>query len=232
MSGENTTVSAPIRDMAGSDVGLYEFDGSELSDRITKQLLHDVVVMYEANRRQGTFRTKTRGEVAGNKKKMFRQKGTGNARMGTKRSPVRVGGGHAFAKRPRDFSYRLPRKAVRRATRMALLSKFQDNEAIVLSELQLAQPRTKPVAEMLKNLGVADRSVLLVISDYDSTIWRSARNIPNLMVSPLRELNAYSLLHQKYLVITQEAIDLARAGKLSSGEQSAAEENEVVASAG
>lgn len=213
---DEATVSAPIRSITGADGGTYEFDGSELADRISKQLLHDVVVMYEANRRQGTFRTKNRGEVSGNKKKMFRQKGTGNARMGTKRSPIRVGGGHAFAKRPRDFSYRLPRKAVRLATRMAMLSKFQDGQAIVLSELQLTEPRTRPVADMLKNLGIGDQSTLLVIADYDITIWQSARNIPNLWVAPLKELNAYSLLHQRNLVITKEAIDLARAGQLGS----------------
>ena len=212
---EEMKVSAPVFDASGSESGVYEFNGAELANRISKQLLHDVVVMYEANQRQGSSRTKTRAEVAGNKKKMFRQKGTGNARMGTKRSPIRVGGGHAFAKRPRDFSYRLPRKAVRLATRMAMLSKFQDGEAIVLSGLQLAEPRTKPVVEMLGKIGVGAGSALLVIPDYDVNIWRSGRNIPNLWISPLKDVNAYSLLHQKHLVITQEAIDLARSGKLA-----------------
>lgn len=215
---DNTLVSAPLRDMSGSELGAYEFDGSELADRISKQLLHDAVVMYEANRRQGTFRTKTRGEVAGNKKKMFRQKGTGNARMGTKRSPIRVGGGHTFAKRPRDFSYRLPKKALRLATRMALLSKFQDGEAIVLNDLQLSEVKTKPVAQMLRSLGVDGSTALLVIPEYDLNVWRSARNIEGLWVSPLKELNAYSLLHQRHLVITQAAIDLARQGQLASEE--------------
>ncbi|TWT57104.1 50S ribosomal protein L4 [Thalassoglobus neptunius] len=218
---EQNQVSAPVRDMSGGDLGVYEFDGADLADRISKQLLHDVVVMYEANRRQGTFRTKTRGEVSGNKKKMFRQKGTGNARMGTKRSPIRVGGGHAFAKRPRDFSYRLPKKAVRLATRMALLSKFQDSEATVVSGFQVESPRTKPIADMLRSLGVADSTVLLVIPEYNVDVWKSARNIPNLWVAPLKEMNAYSLLHQKKLVITQEAIDLAREGRLAPVESEA-----------
>lgn len=211
---ESTRVSAPLRSQTGAELGQYEFDGTELADRISKQLLHDVVVMYEANRRQGTFKTKNRGEVAGNKKKMFRQKGTGNARMGTKRSPVRVGGGHTFAKVPRDFSYRLPKKAVRLATRMALLSKFQDGEATVLDNLVLAQPKTREVSAILNNLGLSDSSVLLVIPEYNIEIWRAARNIPNLWVAPLRDLNAYGLLHQRNLVITQEAADLIRTGKL------------------
>lgn len=207
-----TMVSAPVRTMSGAESGVYEFDGADLANRISKQLLHDVVVMYEANRRQGSVKTKTRGEVAGNKKKLFRQKGTGNARMGTKRSPVRRGGGHTFAKQPKDWSYRLPKKAVRLATRMALLSKFQDNEAIVLDGFSVSEPKTKTVADMLGALGLNGQSCLLVIPEYDLTVWKSARNIANLWTSPLSDLNAYDLLHQKRLLITKEAIDAARSG--------------------
>ena len=105
-----------VYNAAGKQVGKYEIDPSELSPKINKQLLHDAVVMYQANLRQGTFRTKSRGEVSGTTKKMYRQKGTGNARAGSKRSGVRRGGGHIFAKRPRDFSWRMPRKALQSAT--------------------------------------------------------------------------------------------------------------------
>jgi len=212
MSGD-TTVSAPVRDMSGSESGVYEFDGSEIVDRINKQLLHDVVVMYEANMRQGSVKTKTRAEVSGNKKKMFRQKGTGNARMGTKRSPIRRGGGHTFAKKPKDWSYRLPRKAVRLATRMALLSKFTDKQAIVLDGFNVTEPKTSVIATMLKSLGVAGTSCLLVIPEHDVDTWKSARNIDGLWVSPVCDLNAYKLLHQRNLVITREAIELARQGQ-------------------
>jgi large subunit ribosomal protein L4 len=207
---EVTKVSAPVLGMDGTSVGSYEFDASELADRISKQLLHDVVVMYENNARQGSVRTKTRGEVAGSTKKLFRQKGTGNARMGTKRSPIRRGGGHTFAKRPKDWSDRLPRKAVRLATRMALLSKFQDNEATVVDSFKVSEIKTKTIASMLKAFGVANESCLLVIPDHDQTVWRSGRNIGNLWISPVGELNAYQLLHQKRLIITREAIDRAR----------------------
>lgn len=209
---DSTKISAPVRGMDGKNVGSYEFDGNELADRISKQLLHDVVVMYETNVRQGSVKTKTRGEVAGSTKKLFRQKGTGNARVGTKRSPIRRGGGHTFAKQPKDWSYRLPKKAVRLATRMALLSKFQDQEATVLDSFSLKEAKTKPVVDMLKALGVASESVLLVIPDYDLTVWKSGRNIENLWISPVKELNAYQLLHQKRLLITREAIDQARQG--------------------
>jgi large subunit ribosomal protein L4 len=207
---DNTTVSAPLRSMDGTGSGTYEFDGAELAARISKQLLHDVVVMYETNQRQGSAKTKTRGEVAGSTKKLFRQKGTGNARVGTKRSPIRRGGGHTFAKRPRDWSYRLPRKAVRLATRMALLSKFQDQEALVVDSFSVTEAKTKTIVQMLRAMGIASDSVLLVIPDHDLNVWRSGRNIPNLWISPVRELNAYQLLHQKRLVITREAIDQAR----------------------
>ncbi|WP_437190647.1 50S ribosomal protein L4 [Planctomicrobium sp. SH527] len=209
---DSTKISAPVRGMDGKNVGSYEFDGNELADRISKQLLHDVVVMYETNVRQGSVKTKTRGEVSGSTKKLFRQKGTGNARVGTKRSPIRRGGGHTFAKQPKDWSYRLPKKAVRLATRMALLSKFQDQEATVLDSFFLKEAKTKPVVEMLKALGVSSESVLLVIPDYDLNIWKSGRNIENLWISPVKELNAYQLLHQKRLLITREAIDQARQG--------------------
>lgn len=203
-------ISVPVVDMSGKEVGTYSFDPSELADGINKQLLHDVVVMYEANQRVGTMRTKSRAEVAGNKKKMFKQKGTGRARAGNRRTPVRVGGGHAFAKRPRDFSYRLPKKAVRLATRMALLSKFQDGQAVVLDSLSVDAPKTRVVASLLKAVGLAGKSCLLTIRDHNEVVWKSSRNIAGLSVSPSRDINAYSLLKSRHLLVTREALDALR----------------------
>src|SRR5437899_6314919 len=116
----------------GESVGTVEIDPDEFGGSVNRQLLHDVVVMHLANQRQGTHSTLRRGEVAGSTKKLFRQKGTGRARAGTKRTNKRRGGGTAKGPKPRDYSYSLPRRAVRAATRMALLSKFQDNEVIVI----------------------------------------------------------------------------------------------------
>lgn len=203
-------ISAPIRDMSGKEVGTYEFDPAELAPGVNKQLLHDAVVMYESNRRVGTVATKSRGMVAGNKKKMYRQKGTGRARAGNRRTPIRRGGGHTFAKVPKDWSYRMPKKAVRLATRMALLSKFQDGEAVVVDQLDVAEPKTRAITAMLKALGVGRQSCLLTIAGANQVVWRSARNIANLQVSPCAELNAYDLLRQKQLVITRDAIDQLR----------------------
>ena len=100
-----------VFDRTGNKVGTYSISPAEIAPRINRQLLHDAVVMYQANARQGSHKTKTRGEVAGSTKKMYRQKGTGHARAGSRRSGIRRGGGHIFARRPRDYSYRMPRKA-------------------------------------------------------------------------------------------------------------------------
>lgn len=200
-------IKLPIRNTDGQEVGTYEFDPADLAPRISKQLLHDVVVMYEANRRQGTVKTKSRGEVAGSTRKLFRQKGTGRARMGPIRTPIRRGGGHAFAKRPKDWSYRLPKKAIKLATRMALLSKFQDGQAVVIDSLSVEGPKTRVIVGILKNLGLDATSCLLALEEPNVNIWLSSRNISNLWVSPTRELNAYDLLHQRHLLITRSALD-------------------------
>ena len=208
-------ISVPVRSADGSEVGTYEFDPARLASGINKQLLHDAVVMYEARRRVGTVQTKSRGMVAGSTKKLYRQKGTGRARAGARRTPVRRGGGHAFGKTPVDYSYRMPRKAVRLATRMALLSKFQDGEAIVLDSLQLDTPRTRTVVDMLRALGVTG-SCLLSTAGCDLVLWKSARNIPEISVLPAVDFNAYALLRHRQLVVTREAMDAVLA-QASSG---------------
>src|SRR5271165_7054016 len=138
--------------MHGDNVGTVTVDPEEFGGEINKQLLHDVVVMYLANRRAGTHSTLRRGEVAGSTKKLFRQKGTGNARAGTRRTNKRKGGGTAKGPKPRDYEYHMPKRMVRAATRMAVLSKFQDNEAIILDDLVLAEVKTKQVAGVFKAL--------------------------------------------------------------------------------
>ena len=206
-------ITCPIKTATGDDAGEYAFEETDLVSRsgdqplISKQLLHDVVVMYEANKRVGTVQTKGRGDVKGSTKKLFRQKGTGRARAGNKRTPVRRGGGHAFAKRPKDWSYRLPKKAIRLATRMAILSKFQDGQAIVLDDFATDTPKTKLVADMLNGVGVARNTALLVVAQHDPTTYRSARNIASLWTRPASQLNAYDVLHQRHFIITKAAMD-------------------------
>lgn len=204
-------ISLPVHDQQGKEVGTYEFPAEDLASGINKQLLHDVVVMYEANKRQGTVQTKSRGMVNGSTAKLYRQKGTGRARAGASRNPVRRGGGHAFGKKPKDWSYRLPKKAVQAATRMALLSKFQDNEVCIVDSISVGDtPKTRTVVDAFKALGLDSSKTLMAVESHDPIVWRSARNIEGLRVSPASDLNAYDLLRQKMLLITKEAIDQIR----------------------
>src|SRR5580704_8385221 len=210
MADKESGITVDVRDKTGKSVGKVEFDASEIAPRISKQLLHDVVVMYEANRRVGTVMTRNRAQTEGSTKKIFRQKGTGRARMGTVRTNVRRGGGRAHAKYPVDYSYRLPKKAIRLATRMALLSKFLDEQVTLLSDLSIAEPKTKAIAGMLKSLGLSQTSCLLATEAHDGKVWRSGRNIPTLWISSCDDLNAYDLLHQRQLILTRSAFDRLR----------------------
>ena len=153
--------SLTVYDEAGGEVGKYEIDTEQIASRISKQLLHDAVVMYQANLRQGSHNTRTRGQVAGTTKKLYRQKGTGNARAGSKRTNVRRGGGVARTIKPRDYSYRLNRKAVQLATRMAIRSKIDDGEVVVVDKLSFDAPKTQRMASALKALGLSDTTTLI-----------------------------------------------------------------------
>jgi large subunit ribosomal protein L4 len=204
-------VSLPVYDRMGIEVGKYEIDPAELAPRINKQLMHDAVVMYQANRRLGTVKTKGRSEVAGTTKKMYRQKGTGNARAGSRTSGVRRGGGDIHPRRPRDWSYRLTKKAVKLATRMAVASRIMDNEVVLIDKLSFDQPKTKEAATVLKNLKVADGRVLVAIEKHEPNVYKSIRNLANVSISPVMDLNALSVLYPNKLVMTTAALDVFRA---------------------
>jgi large subunit ribosomal protein L4 len=214
-------VNLAVYDMSGKQVGSYEIDPAELAPRVSKQLLHDAVVMYQANQRQGTQKTKTRGEVAGSTRKLYKQKGTGNARAGARRSGTRRGGGHIFAKRPRDFGWRMPRKALQQATRMALATRIADDEVKLVDSLAVAAPKTSAVAGMLKKLGVHDRTVLVAPEKHDAAFWKSARNIDGVSVAPVAELNAWSILRPRTILMTTAAIDAFRASAVAAAKPAA-----------
>jgi len=200
-------INLPIFDRTGNQVGSYEIDPAAVAATVNKQLLHDVVVMYQASRRQGTQRTRSRGEVAGSTKKMYRQKGTGNARAGSRRSGVRRGGGHIHALKPRDYSYRLPRKAVQAATRMAIRSKLDSGDVVCVDQLSFGEPKTKDMATVLGALKLAGQSTLVATAGYDVNVFKSARNIAKVTVSPVAELNALSVLQPRRLLVTKDALD-------------------------
>src|SRR5438477_2235785 len=199
--------SLPVYNKSGAEVGKYDIDPDAIAPKISQQLLHDVVVMYQASARQGTHRTKDRSDVAGTTKKMYRQKGTGNARAGSRRAPQRRGGYHVFALRPRDYSYRLPRKAIQAATRMAIARKLQTEDVVVIDELAFQEPRTKEMAGILKALKLDGMSTLVATAALDQNVYRSARNIDRVTVSPVGELNALAVLQPRKMLVTRAALD-------------------------
>jgi large subunit ribosomal protein L4 len=200
----------PIYNRTGAEVGKYEIDPEQLAPRISKQLLHDAVVMYQTNLRQGSVKTKTRSEVAGSTKKMYRQKGTGNARAGSRQSGIRRGGGHIHARQPRDWSYRLPKKALRIATRMALASRIVDDEITLIDSLTFAQPKTREMVAVLKALNLTGANVLVTIPGSDVNVYKTIRNMADVSVLPVSELNALNVLRPKRLLMTTAALDAFR----------------------
>ncbi|MDR3233812.1 MAG: 50S ribosomal protein L4 [Planctomycetaceae bacterium] len=201
-----SNVEIPIFDKTGNEVGKYAVDTDKIADRISSQLLHDAVVMYRSNLRVGSAKSKTRAEVAGHKKKMYRQKGTGNARAGHRRSGVRRGGGHIFAKQPRDWGYRLPQKALRIATRMAVSSKIIDRQIALIDSLQVNVPKTKEVASVLKALKL-NGTVLVAVESYNVDLYKSFRNIEGVQILPVSDINAYEVLKPKTVLFTKAALD-------------------------
>ncbi len=222
--------SLKVYDRAGKEVGSYDIAYTDIAPRINKQLMHDAVVMYQANQRQGSASSKSRAEVAGSTKKMYRQKGTGNARAGSRRSGVRRGGGHIFAKKARDYSYRLPRKAVQLATRMAIASKIRDEEIVIVDSLEFKSPKTKDMAATLKALG-CDSTTLVATADHDRNVYMSARNIAGVEVSPVSGLNALAVLRPRKMLVTRTALDAIRdrAAAVSGGAAAAETPNKSAA---
>ena len=199
--------SVEVKNSSGDRIGTAEVDSALLESPVTARLLRDAYLMYEARRRQGTVSVKTKGLIAGSKKKLFRQKGTGNARAGQKRTPLRRGGGNAFGRVSKDWNYRLPKKALRVATRMALVGKLNSGDVLVVDQFQVTQPKTKEVAGLLKRLAVGERSCLMVVGGYDRALWLSTRNIPRLSLTTAAWLNSYDLLKHRVVIMTREALD-------------------------
>ncbi|MEX0802607.1 MAG: 50S ribosomal protein L4 [Candidatus Binatia bacterium] len=169
-------------------------------------LLHQAVVMQLRNRRAGTAATKSKGLVRGGGKKPWRQKGTGRARAGSIRSPIWVGGGTIFGPQPRDYSFRMPRRARREALLSALSLKNHEGKLIVLDKLELEEAKTKLMARALAGLNV--QSALIVVSQPDETIERAARNLPKIKVLRVEGLNVYDLLRYNHLILMEGALKL------------------------
>jgi len=169
-------------------------------------LLHQVVTMQLSNRRAGTASTKTKGFVRGGGKKPWKQKGTGRARAGSIRSPLWVGGGTIFGPLPKDYSYRLPKKARREALLSALSLKNRDGKIIVLDKLEMAEAKTKLMRKILEDLQI--KNALILIPQSDEKVERSARNLHTVKVLRAEGLNVYDLLRYEHLILTEESLRL------------------------
>ena len=187
-------------------MGSVALDESVLGEGVKKVLLHEAVVRYESRRRSGTHSTKTKSEVAGTGRKPWRQKHTGRARVGMRRSPLWRGGGVTFGPKPRDYSYSMPKGARRAALRMVLFGKLRDNEVKVIDGLSFEGPKTRRMAALLRALGL-DGSCLIVPWSNEPNAYKSARNIPNVRMMRARDLNAYDVLRSKWLLLTRETVE-------------------------
>ena len=199
----------------GEQVDTLSLDEAVFGSEVRLPLLKQALVMYQTNRRQGSARTKSRGMVSGSTKKLFRQKGTGNARVGPRRNPIRRGGGRTFAKLARPFHHRLPAKARRLARNSAILAKLQDQSLMVVDQLSIDQPRTKDMVALLKALKL-DRSCLLTLAEHDINILKSSRNIPGLDVTIVEQINALDICSKQKMLCTREAIELLAGSKENS----------------
>jgi len=194
-----------VYNVSGAQVGEIELSEAVFGIEPNRHVLHDAVVMQQASLRQGTHDTKGRSEVRGGGRKPWKQKGTGRARQGSIRAPQWKGGGIVFGPTPRSYAYKLPRKVRRLAIKSALSSKVIANEIIVLDQLALAQPKTKEFANILNNLKV-ERKALVVASQFDDNVALSARNIPGVKFVSAEGINVLDVLVHDKLIITKDAV--------------------------
>ena len=205
------------------EVAVYNIKGQDTGRKIT---LNDDVFAYEAgneanpehvvyldvkqvlaNQRQGTHKSKERSEVSGSTRKLGRQKGGGGARRGDINSPVLVGGGRVFGPRPRDYRFKINKKVKMLARKLALTSKVQNNELIVVENFTFEAPKTKNYIDFAKNLKIEDKKVLLVLSEANNNVYLSLRNVPNAKMMQARDLNTYAILNNNALVLTEDSVN-------------------------
>ncbi|MBN1845085.1 MAG: 50S ribosomal protein L4 [Sedimentisphaerales bacterium] len=199
-------IEIPVYNREGKQIDRVQVDESLLGGKIRPALLKQAVVMYHANRRQGTAATRNRGRVAGSTAKLYRQKGTGRARMGAVRTVIRRGGGVAFAKQTRDFRQRMPRKQRRLARDSAVLAKLTGQDALVIDELRFETPKTRDFAAILGNLKI-DRSCLVATEQYDVNVYKSLRNLPRVDMLEVTQLNAGDIMRRRKLLFTRAALE-------------------------
>ena len=200
------------------ELSVYNIQGQDTGKKVT---LNDAVFGVEpndhaiyldvkqflANQRQGTHKSKERSEISGSTRKLHKQKGTGGARIGDINSPVLVGGGRVFGPNPRDYRFKLNKKVKALARKSALTYKAQENAIVVVEDFSFEAPKTKDFVALTKNLQVADKKIVLVLSDQNKNVYLSARNLTNARVITLSDLNTYRVLDNKALVLTESALE-------------------------
>ena len=197
--------TAVLYNMQGAKIGDVELSAELFGAEVNKAVLHETVVNYLANQRQGTQSTKTRTEVAGGGAKPFRQKGTGRARQGSTRAPQWIKGGVALGPKPRDYSYTINKKVKKLAMVSALSAKAQDECVMVIDNLTMDEIKTKTVADMLKAMGV-DGKALIVTNEMEKNVYLSARNIEGVKASYVGMLNVYDVLNHDKFIVAKDAV--------------------------
>lgn len=199
----------PIYTTEGTDSG----NEAELAESIfsiepNETVIYEDVRRYMANQRQGTANTKERGEVRGGGRKAYRQKGTGQARRGSIRSPLLKGGGTVFGPKPRDYSFRMSKKSRQLARKSALSIKAGEDAIKVIDDFSFDEPKTRKVVDILKGLEVENKKVLLLTAETDKIIYKSARNIPNVKVLEANKPTTYQILDADVILIQDSAVDV------------------------
>lgn len=194
-----------IYDTEGKKVDQLQLNNKVFDGKINEAALHQAIVMYQANLRQGSANAKTRAEVSGGGRKPWRQKGTGRARAGSTRSPLWRKGGVTFGPRPRDFHYSIPKKIKRLALKSSLNAKIIAEELCVVKELKISEPKTKQMAAILKALNITKHSIA-VLDKIEEKIKKASKNIPTLTVKLAKDVNAYDILKHNKVLTTPEAI--------------------------
>ncbi len=196
-----------LYNVKGETVGDIDLPDKVFNVEVNPSLLHQAIVCYLANQRQGTASTRTRGEVSGGGRKPWRQKGTGRARQGSIRAPHWPGGGVVFGPKPRDYRQEMPKQARRLALRGALSEKVRQGRIRVVDQLQLDEPHTRDIAQMLRSFELTGQKALIVTADTDRNVYKSARNIPGVAAFSAPELNVYQVLNHSNLIITKDAVE-------------------------
>lgn len=194
-----------VLNMLGAEAGSLDLSDAIFGIEPNQNAVHAVVKNYLANQRQGTQSAKTRGDVRGGGRKPFRQKGTGRHRQGSTTDPSQVGGGVAFAPKPRSYRYSLPKKLKRLAMLSALSSKVAEKEIIVLDELKFDAPKTKEMVKVLENVK-AGKKALIITAEKDENVIKSAANIPGVRTALVTTMNVYEIINHGSFIVTKEAI--------------------------